>query len=705
MPCDNSHSNKTALMHRRAFVALSALATASMAVPALASEPESYFPSQQAQRLTLDDLIARNDGNPDFAYVANDEGCLTWVRGSFYDGTVADIEGVMGAIDALADLLGITPQTELTKGPRLTDDNGHLYFIMKQVHQGVAVENASVKVIVDTEGRAVALSSSLVPGVEGEAEAALDEQGAIEAVQAYVELNEPELDYTFYTQHVDRSMVMHPDTGQTALTYVVYSNNPDFSVEGSDLRYAAHYIGGDGTYFYRLPVASMGGEAALEGSNAASYFEGKEQAVYSGEVELFSGEKTAVEVPVLYDAQAGMYYLADAQRKIAVMQMWDFEYNNGAVELISSPDNKTWDQSALATYNTYLKVYDFYAAIGWKSCDALETPIAILANYCDEEGNLQDSPCYTGLRYGWHCFGASALSAYGECVDVCAHEYAHSVTFAAMTNIFYQGESGAINEAFADILGNICEMLTGSTNDTEWYVGERSDPVRCMSNPSLFGQPEWVGDTYYVQAKAEPSPLNDNGGVHINNSLLASVAVDLDRAGMSLEEQRVLWTTTAFALTPTQGFRDVASILLYAADASGLFAHKDAVAAAIERIGLSGDLAHTQWRLRDGCGLARFNVAPSERYVACAATVIPADTFQPGVKWATGPDAEGVVEMQFAAGDYVIAIQGIDMETPAAFKGVYTQNGWLIGDIEYSEGTVVTIPQNGTVNLGTVGWM
>jgi len=41
-----------------------------------------------------------------------------------------------------------------------------------------------------------------------------------------------------------------------------------------------------------------------------------------------------------------------------------------------------------------------------------------------------------------------------------------------MTSLIYQNETGAINEAMSDIMGNIAEMLLGVTDDTTWLMGK-----------------------------------------------------------------------------------------------------------------------------------------------------------------------------------------------------------------------------------------
>ena len=62
----------------------------------------------------------------------------------------------------------------------------------------------------------------------------------------------------------------------------------------------------------------------------------------------------------------------------------------------------------------------------------------------------------------------------------------------------YENETGAINEADCDNMGNIMEMRANATTDGSWKLAENSgETLRSMSNPNLYKQPAYVGDEYY----------------------------------------------------------------------------------------------------------------------------------------------------------------------------------------------------------------
>ncbi len=96
-------------------------------------------------------------------------------------------------------------------------------------------------------------------------------------------------------------------------------------------------------------------------------------------------------------------------------------------------------------------------------------------------------------------------------LDVVAHELSHGVT-SATSDLIYQNESGALNEAFSDIMGASVEFYYGSGN---WTVGEdimpNDDGIRDMADPGSDGDPSDYDERYIG--------TSDNGGVHWNSGI------------------------------------------------------------------------------------------------------------------------------------------------------------------------------------------
>lgn len=124
--------------------------------------------------------------------------------------------------------------------------------------------------------------------------------------------------------------------------------------------------------------------------------------------------------------------------------------------------------------------------------------------------------------------GGTGLTNPAGALDIVAHELTHGVT-ANESNLTYQGESGAINEAISDIFGAAAETWAGSGGSTagnptsltptlaNWTIGEKSanstSYERFMYNPTADGHSK----DYYPERNTGTS---DSGGVHTNSGIM-----------------------------------------------------------------------------------------------------------------------------------------------------------------------------------------
>ncbi len=104
-------------------------------------------------------------------------------------------------------------------------------------------------------------------------------------------------------------------------------------------------------------------------------------------------------------------------------------------------------------------------------------------------------------------------------IDIVGHEYTHGV-IRKTGDLFYTGESGAINESLADIFGLAIENYALGSYD--WVIGELPTigdvGMRSFSNPMVFQQPQCYGGPFFQDT--ENGDAFDNFGVHINSGIL-----------------------------------------------------------------------------------------------------------------------------------------------------------------------------------------
>ena len=321
---------------------------------------------------------------------------------------------------------------------------------------------------------------------------------------------------------------------------------------------------------------------SAEVESSESIFGRMETGLWRGTALDEEDREVPLEIPVMRDPETGKCHLGDPERGIAVADFAALMYGeHPRLELLAQDESEGWDQELLITYANMIRVWDYYAEKGWNGPDGAGTPMLLLQGMCYEDGTPIDNAAYMGLSEGWQlfCFGGDV--PFGRAVDVLAHEYIHCATTATMDDNYYEGDWGAINEAMSDILGNLCEMRLGATDDTRWLLGEKVGlPIRAMADPHLCGQPEYVWDIYYAPGADQPNEVNDQGGVHANSSLLSAVAARLClEGGMTLEEAERLWLTVACSMTATTDYPRMATLLRWALEVSGNGKYREALEA------------------------------------------------------------------------------------------------------------------------------
>ena len=171
--------------------------------------------------------------------------------------------------------------------------------------------------------------------------------------------------------------------------------------------------------------------------------------------------------------------------------------------------------------------------------------------------------------------------------DVMAHELAHGI-LATTSNLVYEGQSGALNEAFADAMGvSAAHWLPELKGRADMRIGRLAtrtgEGIRDMSTPLIFGQPEVLVE--YTPCGAIPAKENDHCGVHrysgIPNRAFSLMTlgggqgeVAIQKA-LGFEASRYIWFRSMTGLrNPRATFREAAYAQIFEASALGV----DAVA-------------------------------------------------------------------------------------------------------------------------------
>ncbi len=227
------------------------------------------------------------------------------------------------------------------------------------------------------------------------------------------------------------------------------------------------------------------------------------------------------------------------------------------------------------------KTYDYYLEkFARNSFDNAGSVIKNFVNGAFQVSGTQMNASAFGPPFNFMVYGLGGGS-WGPVVglDVAGHEFTHMVINSS-ANLVYEGESGALNESFADIFGSAIEHYTDPVS-ANWKIGEDvvvGSALRDMSSPNIHGHP----DTYNGQFWKNTSLLNnDHGGVHTNSGVQnfwfyllsegGSGTNDLGNTysvtGIGIEKaQQIAYRNLTVYLTSTSNYQDAKNGSIQAAE-------------------------------------------------------------------------------------------------------------------------------------------
>lgn len=626
------------------------------------------------------------------------ESVTTMIGEPFYE-NVTDEDVALEAMGSVMERLGCDDTTRLVLDTvRSTEDNLTVYTFRQQAGD-LAVYGGIAKLIVDKNGTAVAAVATVYP----------DMPDTTETVWEITEEEAEELVRDMTAD--DKARVLTGLTHQTLLpiagykltyyAWVVYTDNP---WQWSEAAYVAHYLNENGEYILSQPVSEPWSTDSLSGAGTEFVFAGLEESSWTGEVTMFDGRKEEITVPTMTNPETGEVFLGDLKRKIACADFSDF-YNDNTITLVSQ-ENGSWYDGDLLTMMNMTKVWDFYNEIGWTGPDGDGTPVLLLMNWVDKNGEPVKNACYRGKENGFQVFAFNRVERDGECMDILGHEYTHCVSNSLASDLPYLNDIGAIDEALSDIMGNLIESYITDNDDPEWLIGEGSrDPgmiLRCMSDPHRYRQPAYTWDLYYAPNAEIAKEENDCGGVHINSSLLNLIAWRLHEKGMPVEDEFYYWMNVVMAIVPGMDYPMMAELLPWSMAQVGYNEWLPVLEAAIRET----RIAETEpGSVPDGCFAVYCDLPESMQENASKITLSFLDQ-DLNVIGSTWPD-ERLKRILYImpAGEYQLLLQVFEENGDISSSWIMTTNGWsyLGEDSGLPEETLFTLEEGGVYELKAGG--
>ena len=179
--------------------------------------------------------------------------------------------------------------------------------------------------------------------------------------------------------------------------------------------------------------------------------------------------------------------------------------------------NEAYDGSG-EHYNFFKKVY------GRDSLDGKGFQLDSTVHY----GRHYDNAFWNGSQMIYGDGDGDLFDRFTKCLDVVGHELTHGIVqFEA--GLAYSGQSGALNESFADVFGSLLKQYKKRQNaeEADWLIGEglfkpkvHGKALRSMKEPgTAYDDPGLGKDPQPAHMKNYSDTEDDNGGVHINSGI------------------------------------------------------------------------------------------------------------------------------------------------------------------------------------------
>jgi Zn-dependent metalloprotease len=227
--------------------------------------------------------------------------------------------------------------------------------------------------------------------------------------------------------------------------------------------------------------------------------------------------------------------------------------------LITSTNN-TWDAKAVSAQYNASVAYEYYRTThGRNSINGKGGSVLSFINVAEQNGAAMDNAYWNG-RGMYYGNGSRVFNSLAAGLDVAGHELTHGVVEATAA-LRYIGQSGALNESFADIFGCMIERQNWKMGETVVKPGVYpSNAMRDLSNPHngvSRGKQGWQPQSMQEYQNLPNTTAGDNGGVHVNNSI-PNYAYYLFATEVGKEKaERVFYKTLTSYLSASSQFADL----------------------------------------------------------------------------------------------------------------------------------------------------
>lgn len=392
------------------------------------------------------------------------------------------------------------PGAELTAARAEVDHYGMRHARFQQVSHGVPVVGAELSAHYDAEGHLASIDANYISDLEDvDVNPRFQASEALQMVKADI-LGRMVIDESALVPD-DGKLVIYAKPakdGQSALTKLAY----EYRVRALESEHPAIWV---------VTVDAHTGEI-LHRYNNLQTIDGSGVGVL-GDTKKFQ----------VSNSTSGGFVMQDASSGVMIRTFTAKQQEDAPGTLVTSNSATSWDTggtgrgAAVDAHFNASTVAKYYKAVHARNAidgvgGALESTVHFGVQF--------DNAAWigTGMIYG---DGGELFKALSVSVDVVGHEFTHGVT-EKTSNLTYENQSGALNEAVSDIFGAFIEHSISPDPVKNWLVGEEvtkdGSSLRDMMKPGngLDPQPAHMNEFVVTQ--------QDEGGVHINSGIINNAA-------------------------------------------------------------------------------------------------------------------------------------------------------------------------------------
>lgn len=267
--------------------------------------------------------------------------------------------------------------------------------------------------------------------------------------------------------------------------------------------------------------------------------------------------------------------LVDPLRNIQVSMAAKANDREGTV-ILNAGSEWNGNREAITAYVNLVKIYDYYYnVLGRKGADNNGKKINVVVQYYQVQGYTYSNAFFTSAPTDRTQICLGNGNDYAKPIDVLGHEFTHAVN-NAIWGAIYKNESGALDEALADIMGECIQDGTFDTHGEDLLRKEN----RSFEKPEDHNQP-----SVYSKLLTGSS---DNGYVHYNSGIINHAAYLMQKHWPTVcfsNEIATIFYKAMFYLTPNATFLDFRSAVLSAARTMRIGAAKElAIAQAFDEV-------------------------------------------------------------------------------------------------------------------------